>query len=180
MLELLVVLGLITVLIGLALAGASTLRKRSQSVSCISNLRQIGGAFTQYALMNNRFFPPPNSLKTSPSWELTLSGSFIDNPDVFHCPADEVVYPYVGSSYDWRDTGDPSTTLAGTAITDTTRGGFVLASEATANFHAKGKINVVFIDGSAGEMDSVACFKDTMLPIRNASVLGSGPILSGN
>jgi prepilin-type processing-associated H-X9-DG protein len=178
--ELLVVLGLITVLMGLGLAGASKLRKRAQSVSCISNLRQIGEAFTQYVNLNNRFFPPPRNTNTGPSWELTLSGSFINDSQIFRCPADDVVYPFIGSSYDWRDTGDPATTVAGTAITDETRGNFVLALEAMSNFHAKGKTNVVFMDGSAGEMDAVACYSDMIQPIRMATISGSGPILSGN
>ena len=180
MIELFVVLGIITVLMGLGLAGASKLRKRSQSISCISNLRQIHAAFFQYTI-SNRVFPTPRNTNAGPSWELTLSANnFITDPQIFRCPADEVVYPFIGSSYDWRDTGDMATTVAGTAPTENARTNFVLAWEAADSFHAKGKMNAVFMDGSAGEMDTVACARDQLQPIRTAATSGSGPILSGN
>ena len=180
MIELLVVLGLITVLIGLALAGASTLRKYSQTVRCISNLRQIGGALNQYALSNNRLFPLPRALSTDPSWEDTLfQGGYLTDPDVLRCPADNLAFTSTNSSYDWRDLGDQTSTLAGRAVTDNFRGNFIVASEAFESFHLKKKINVVYFDGSARQVDSVAWVADLRTPIRGAQPGSSGPILSG-
>ena len=181
MIELLVVLGLITVLIALALAGASTLRKYSQAVRCISNLRSIGQAFNQYVLTNNRTFPNPDvGLSATSSWEKTLfDGGYLSDPDVLRCPADNLAFTSTNSSYDWRDVGDKSCTLAGMAITDSLRGNFVLAHETLDGNHIKKKINAVFIDGSARQMDSPVCFQDLQTPIRNAQPGGSGPILSG-
>ena len=180
MIELLVVLGLITVLIGLALAGASTLRKYSQSVRCLSNLRQIGGAFNQYLLSNNRTFPNPDVGSSTSSWEKTLfDGGYLTDPDVLRCPADNLAFAATNSSYDWRDVTDPTLTLAGKALTDSLRGNFVLAHETLDGNHIKKKINAVFIDGSARQMDSPVCFQDLQTPLRNPQPGGSGPILSG-
>jgi prepilin-type N-terminal cleavage/methylation domain-containing protein len=182
LLELLVVLGLITVLIGLTLAGVSTLRKYSQAVRCISHLRQIGAAFNQYAISNNRMFPNPDVGSATSSWEKTLfDGGYIGDPDILRCPADTLAFAATNSSYDWRDTGDDTTTLAGRALTDNLRGNFVLANEMIDGFHLKKKINAVFIDGSARQLDMVACVEDLKTPIRNLTTqpTGTGPILSG-
>ena len=56
-----------------------------------------------------------------------LAGYCRDN---FVCPADNELAPIVGSSYDWRDTADASTTLAGRVITDCGRPSLIIAFEA--------------------------------------------------
>ena len=75
------------------------------------------------------------------------------------CPADEEVYPAVGSSYDWRDTGNPDTTLAGQPITKA-RSDAIFAFETLPGWHSKNKINAVRVDGSALSMDEEDCLSD--------------------
>lgn len=83
----------------------------------------------------------------------------------FACEADTELFPAVGSSYDWRDTGRPATTLAGKSTAEITRPDAVLVFEALPGWHARRKINVARVDGSATTMDDEACFRDLRQPI---------------
>ena len=106
--ELLIVMGIIAHLVGILIPVVSRVQAASRSITCISTLRNIGHAFRLYAQDNKMTLPDPGSVGYS--WEQLLQPYFHAE---FRCPSDEEVYPSVGSSYDWRDTPDASTTLAG-------------------------------------------------------------------
>ena len=161
--ELLVALGIIGVLIALILPLIGRARASAQSVTCLSQLRQIGGAFLQYAADNDKRLPDPFVLQTS--WEQILR-RYMPDPAVFHCPADSELFPAVGSSFDWRDTGRPETTLAGRLVSDTNRHDVVLAFEALPGWHLKGRMNAFMLNGSGQSMDQEACMEDLQQPIR--------------
>ena len=55
--ELLVVIGIIAVLVGLLLPALTKARQEANSLSCMSNLRQIGIAMAGYAQANNGTYP---------------------------------------------------------------------------------------------------------------------------
>lgn len=55
--ELLVVIGVIALLIGMVMPAVSAARRQSQSVACLSQLRQIGLATTMYTGDNNGALP---------------------------------------------------------------------------------------------------------------------------
>jgi len=65
--ELLVVIGIITVLISLLLPALGRARQSAQSIACQSNLRQIGLGLTMYTSANRGYLPPSN---------------FVNNPDM--------------------------------------------------------------------------------------------------
>jgi type II secretory pathway pseudopilin PulG len=161
--ELLVSLGIVAVLAALLLPLINKSRAAAQSVSCLSQLRQIGSGFMQYAADNDKRLPDPFELQTS--WEQILR-RYLPDSGVFRCPSDAELYPSVGSSYDWRDTGRPETTLAGKHITDTSRPDVVLTFEALPGWHTKGKMNAVFLNGAGQAMDQDACMADLTAPIR--------------
>jgi prepilin-type N-terminal cleavage/methylation domain-containing protein/prepilin-type processing-associated H-X9-DG protein len=55
--ELLVVIGIIAVLLGMLLPALNKARQQANSLYCLSNLRQIGVAMTNYAQANNGSYP---------------------------------------------------------------------------------------------------------------------------
>jgi hypothetical protein len=76
------------------------------------------------------------------------------------------LYPAIGSSYDWRDTGVNSTTMAGKLLADTRRLNAVLAFEAMPGWHVKGNMNCALLDGSVQTLDATVCLSDLEIPIR--------------
>src|ERR1041385_942796 len=113
LIELLIVILIITILSGGVIAVIVKTRATASSVSCISNLRQLYMAFQSYASDNGARLPAPSAAQLS--WEKALWNQYQDRK-LLLCPSDHEIGPAVGSSYDWRDTGDASTTLAGQVL----------------------------------------------------------------
>ena len=158
--ELLVVIGIIGLLIGILIPVIARAQAAHRSTTCLAALRHIGQAFNQYAQANRMTFPDPGTAGLS--WEQLLSPYFNGR---YQCPADEELFPSLGSSYDWRDTGDIDTSLAGVSQTAVKRPDVVLAFEALSGWHRKGMINVVRLDGAAMTMEEDACYADLELQI---------------
>ena len=159
--ELLVVIAILAILLSLVLAALARARASASAVACCANLRQIGVALHVYAGDNAGRLPDPG--ESGISWETSIRYC---NLNVLRCPADDEVFPAVGSSYDWRDTGDPDTTLAGRPITKA-RGDAVLAFETLPGWHNRKKMNAVRVDGSALIMEERDCLGDLQIsPLR--------------
>jgi prepilin-type N-terminal cleavage/methylation domain-containing protein len=81
--ELLVVIGIISVLIGILLPVINKAQKSARSLKCLSNLRQIGGAFQAYAGANKGYFPAPQAIQLTPyrliPWQVTLWQFLVKN-----------------------------------------------------------------------------------------------------
>lgn len=140
----------------------SKARRAARSAQCLSNLRQIAVGFHVYAGDNEGRLPDPDA--ADESWE-TVMRRYLRLEDVFRCPSDEEVFPSVGSSYDWRDTGDPLTTLAGQPLSDAKARNCVLVFDSLPHWHAKGKMNVAMTDTSACAIDVSVGLGDLMDPV---------------
>jgi prepilin-type N-terminal cleavage/methylation domain-containing protein len=162
--ELLVVIVIMSVLLAILVPVLAKVRNSSRSVQCTANLRSIASALIAYANNNQSRLPDPGF--ADKSWEQMIRSYYAGR---FQCPADSELFPAVGSSYDWRDTGVNSTTMAGKLLADTRRTDAVLAFEALPDWHAKGFVNAVRLDGSVHIMDSEACFTDLETPIREGA-----------
>ena len=101
--ELLVVIGILTVLLALLMPAAARAREQARSVQCASNLRQLGNAFVMYAIDNEQWYPhhgdwvvlyPADWLHWQASRDPSRSavarylGPF--KPEVYRCPTDDV------------------------------------------------------------------------------------------
>lgn len=158
--ELLIVMAIIAVVLSILVPVMTRARAASQSVTCLSNLRQISVAFHLFAERNDKRFPDPSVTRVS--WESSLTQYAGTN--VFACPADNEIFPSVGSSYDWRDTPYPATTLAGKTLTDSASSSLVLVFEALPGWHDRKRINAAFLDGTARDMPYEACLSDLEKP----------------
>ena len=100
LMELLVVLGIICVLVAILLPALSRVRKQAQQTNCLSTLRQLSGAYTQYALAYDGQMPLGYSgnlvwtgyFFTTNSTTFVLSGAIykagmLPKADSFFCPS---------------------------------------------------------------------------------------------
>ncbi|MEX2214882.1 MAG: hypothetical protein WD768_12175 [Phycisphaeraceae bacterium] len=154
---------IIAVLASIVLVSIGHTRKSVNSGACLSQVRQLTMGLRQYAVDNKQMMPDPSV--SGVSWAQSIQ-SYVGDPAIFACPGDMEVFPLTGLSYDWRDTGDPSTTMAGRLFDQVTRTSAILTFESLPSWHAEGKINAGWIDGSTHTMDETACFKDLLTPVR--------------
>jgi prepilin-type N-terminal cleavage/methylation domain-containing protein len=156
LLELLVTVAIIAVLLTLVGLVAVKLREGATATNCVSNLVNLRMALQSYANDHSGRYPDPTASETP--WETTVA-KYIASPALLQCPADKEVFPAVGSSYDWRDTSDANTTLAGRLASEA-RPDAVLVFEALPGWHQKGTMNAVLTNGSALTMEQEQCLSD--------------------
>jgi type II secretory pathway pseudopilin PulG len=163
--ELLVVIGVIILLVALLLPVLSKARSASQSVACLSNLRQIMMAFRLYGNDNRQELPDPQAL--GQSWESILR-PYLTPREVYHCEADGGLFEHLRSSYDWRDTAPnlPST-VSGKSFNEIRNSGIVFVFDALPDWHSQNTINAAKVDGSAENMSYLDCLKNLDLSIRD-------------
>ena len=143
--ELLIVLGIVLILLAIALPTIARIREQSASVKCLNNLRQINTGFLLWSAAHDRKYPDPAALGLP--WEQVLSRE--TGTHVFVCPGDSELAPVVGSSYDWRDTGHPGSTLAGKHVASVTRSTTIIVFDSLPGWHRKAQVNVARQDASA-------------------------------
>lgn len=108
--ELVIVVAIIGLLATLAMPQVDRMIDRSKSVSCMSNLRQIGVAVTSYMADNEGKYPSietnpdnpvyPDGVEALPIWEALEPYGVTKG--VLKCPSDKSYITTRGSSYQWR------------------------------------------------------------------------------
>lgn len=102
--ELLIIVGIISVLVAILLPMLARAREMASRVQCTSNLRQIAAASVAYAADNDGMFPEPfnwlyNSVTVVPtSQQQAMTGElwpYLKDLRPYHCPIDEP--PWAGS-----------------------------------------------------------------------------------
>ncbi len=163
LIELLVALGILTVLLAITLPLVGRARAAHRNVHCLANLRQLAVGLRMYGAEFENYPDPASSGRP---WE-EMIGKFVEQRAVFRCPADFEVFPTLGSSYDWRDTGTPPTSLAGRHFLDVDRASLGLVYDALPAWHGRGQVNCAFLDGSARTISETDFFRDLTLPVNS-------------
>lgn len=91
LLELLVVIGVVALLAGLLLSVTSSVRQAAASAACLSNLRQMAAAASDYAVRNNGSYPPaqwtdPADPSVLRGWDVTKRGAQVIGPGFLWAP----------------------------------------------------------------------------------------------
>lgn len=102
LIELLVVIAIIAILAATLLPAIATAKKSSYKAACLSNLRQIGDAFSLYLSDNKDHFPDERALKVSlgympwtswppydvrGGWAALVFSNDVPNAKIWRCPA---------------------------------------------------------------------------------------------
>ena len=99
LIELLVVIAIIAILAALLLPVLSAAKQRAWTARCQSNLHQIGLGMKMYADENNESYPESGGtipwdavdLQTQKHGWMQQIFSFVQNTNVYHCPANELL-----------------------------------------------------------------------------------------
>jgi hypothetical protein len=153
--ELLVTMGVLALLLGISASMLSGTRRSRAQAQCAANLRSIGIAFSLYTQDFQNCYPVPT---TEAQWEDMLR-PYVSRA-TFRCPADSELFVALSSSYDWRDTGNPDTTLAGRLEVQVSHSDASLAFDALPEWHQKASIQVLRVNQSVELMSLPAFFAD--------------------
>ncbi|MDD2710981.1 MAG: type II secretion system protein [Verrucomicrobiae bacterium] len=86
--ELIVAIGIISILMSLLLPAVKQVRDQAKGLRCLNNLHQIGLALSQYVQDSNGFFPPPYDPAAFKTWPMIINnGGYINNKDLCLCPS---------------------------------------------------------------------------------------------
>ena len=97
--ELLVVIGIITILIGLLMPALARAREGARRTKCLANLRTLGQAMVMYANDSKGWLPNSNPAMTVNDYDMTnavlvaLNRVYVRSPGSFHCPSDSDPMP---------------------------------------------------------------------------------------
>jgi type II secretory pathway pseudopilin PulG len=153
--ELLVSMGILAILVSVSLTVLSGARRSRAQAQCAANLRALGLAFNVYIQDYQDTFPLPTPAS---QWEDLLRP--YTPRDTFRCAADSELFTALGSSYDWRDTGNDQTTLAGVPVLKVAHSDLSLAFDALPDWHRKNTIQVLRVGNSVDLVDTTTFFKD--------------------
>lgn len=108
MTEMLVVIGIISVLAGIGYPVTRSFVAKSREITCLNNLRSLGVALQSSIDDAGGKFPELRPGRTSKNEDVPVLETFLlpylESEDAFRCPADRKQFAKSGSSYLWNST----------------------------------------------------------------------------
>lgn len=106
--EVLIVIAIIVALAALIFPITRSAIAKSHQATCLGNLRSIGVGIEAYLQDHNNTMPELDAGRSAltedvPVLDVALH-DYLENPEVFHCPADREQFQKSGSSYLWNST----------------------------------------------------------------------------
>lgn len=157
LLEVLVTLVVLAVVAALAIPAFTAAVNRGRSAACLLNLRSIGAGLQSYLGENNLRMPVLAAGRASREEDVqvldTLLAPYVDDPGVFHCPADRRLYSQTGNSYIWNSAlnGQSAASLNLFAILED-RSRIPVVSDKEGWHRESGvRVNFLYADGHASE-----------------------------
>ena len=102
LIELLVVISIIAILAAILFPVFAQARDKARATACLSNLKQIGTAYTMYMQDYDGVLPLTNHSGGIASW-INASQPYIKNRGIFRCPSDNTQMKWAETEAEWND-----------------------------------------------------------------------------
>ncbi len=116
LIELMVVIAITALLAAMLLQAVKKVREKAKSISCLSQLNQIGKSMANYTIDWDDWIYPRQELDditSCPMW-YTRINDYMKNQEIFHCPSDNnFAFDTDNVSYGFNGNGSPSGTGLG-------------------------------------------------------------------
>lgn len=150
--EVLVSLGVVALLAGIAIPSFQIVRARASSTQCVSHLRALGAALNLYLADHQMIMPDIEAGRSDRAEEVPVLDNtldtYVDSPAVFTCPAGRAVAEKTGTSYYWNSAlrNQSALSLRLFWLEDPTRIPVLVDKEGW-HRHVEDKVNHLFADG---------------------------------
>jgi prepilin-type N-terminal cleavage/methylation domain-containing protein/prepilin-type processing-associated H-X9-DG protein len=158
LLELLVVIGIIGLIFGIAMPSYVRMKRVAAARKCTAKLHAIGIGLSSYLIDSGAKMPvmasardskkPPSELEL-PTMDILLLEYMNDDPDAFHCPSDHEIFEKTGSSYFWNSVvnGQPTGALNFLGLTKSHSGIPLISDKENFHEHIGDGVNILYADG---------------------------------
>ncbi len=106
LIELLVVIGIITLLVAITIPAVNSARLTARTTTCLSNVRQVGVMLNAYLVTSNGVMPTLHNREDKATPLPAMDTALVrpgEGTAVFRCPADaKGIFDVSGSSYLWN------------------------------------------------------------------------------
>ncbi len=153
--EILVVIGIISILAALLFPVYQRTVEGARATACSEHLHQLGIGLNLYLGEHNMIMPQLQALRSKSTDDVAVIDNTLDkyvsNKEVFACPSDKILAAASGASYYWNVAlnNQPLAALSFLNLTDQPGQIPILADKEGFHPYLENKVNVLYADGHA-------------------------------